>query len=257
MTTQDRLGEDAERTLSPTTPSHGFDAFFELDADELETLAGLPNALRRYGKNETIRSEGEPVQEIFILHEGWVTTGVASSDGGFQIIQVHLPGDMMGTPSVVLAKAAETLTAITPAVISKVPLARLGRLFAERPRLAAALFLASQQERIFLMDVITSVGRRSALQRVAAFLLHLFERWQSIDPATGSSLFMPLTQEHMGNALGLSAVHVNRMLHQLEERRMIARSSRQIVFLDVEGLRHLADLPQRLPSPPRWLGLPA
>lgn len=243
--------------LFPTLPSRRVDAFFELDEAEMEALAGSPAGPRRYAKNETIRGEGELVQDIFILHDGWVTTGAPSSEGGFQIFKIHLPGDLMGMPSIVFAKAAETLTAITPSTVSRVPLARLGRVFTEAPRLAAALLLASQQEQIFLMDVVTTVGRRSALQRVAALLLHLLDRWQQIDPDTGMTLFMPLTQEHMGNAVGLSAVHVNRMLHQLADRRLIARSSRQILFLDIDGLRHLADLPQRVASPPRWFGPPA
>ena len=104
-------------------------------------------------------------------------------------------------------------------------------------------------------DRLLSVGRQTALERVAHFLLELFYRVRLRDPEPlGSSINMPLTQEHIGDALGLTAVHVNRMLRELRERDLVRVASQTLTVVNPDGLAEIAgfddDMMERLLGDP-------
>ncbi|USI74846.1 Crp/Fnr family transcriptional regulator [Sphingomonas morindae] len=229
-------------------------AFLDLSPSEratLDAMAGPPTPLP---KRAVIRAEGDAVDTIFFLLEGWVTSSLSLPNGDRQIVKLHLPGDMLGTPSMVLAQAAETLTAITPVRLCRMSLSDYGQLFVRAPRLAAVLFLCAQQERITLMDRITSLSRTSAAQRLAALLLHIDERLRLGEPGRAPMLDLPLTQEQIGDMTGLTAVHVNRTFRELELMGLITRRGRQVGLADLERLRQFAALPPRVwVRDPSWL----
>lgn len=231
---------------------HRFCEFIELTADEREGLALLHGPVMRVERGQVIRRSGESVHEVFFLIDGWVISSLDLPEGERQIVKVHLPGDMLGSPSMTLEAAAETLTAITPVVVSRVSLSAIGRLFTTAPRLAAALFMSVQQERVILMDRIASLGRSTASQRLAAFLLHMYDRMRVRDPAQGLTLSMPLTQENIGDITGLTAVHVNRTLRQFDEDGLVLCRRQSFTILDLPKLRKLSALPER-----QWARRPA
>jgi CRP-like cAMP-binding protein len=121
-----------------------------------------------------------------------------------------------------------------------------GGLFASSPRFAAAMFLSAQRERVALMDRLAAVGRTAAIARVAALLLDLDERLRAAGLANGDGFDLPVTQEHIGDHVGLTAVHVNRVFRQMVDAGLIARDRQRIVLLDTARLKGMSARQQRV-----------
>ena len=235
-------------------PLHRLNEFIGLNPADDEAFRRLATERRRFRRHEVIRAHGDPAKEIFFLVEGWVACCVHSATGGEQIVKVHLPGDMLGSPSLALSRAAESLVALTRVTVDVIPSDRLGKLFVQAPRLSAAMFLSAQQERIWLMDRLMSIGRTNAVQRLAGFLYSIHQRLCVIDPGSSTKFELPLSQRELANVLGITTVHTNRTLAQLEKTALVSRLARWIIIEDVGGLRRLSCLPDReFQRMPPWL----
>jgi CRP-like cAMP-binding protein len=223
-----------------------------LTAREAELIEGLAVERVRLRRHDVIRAQGDPVRDVYFLSEGWVGCCVDVAAGGRQMVKVHLPGDVLGTPSLTLSSAAETLIALTRATVDVIPVQAFSRLFMDHPRIAAAMYLNAQKERVFLMDRLTSVARTSAAQRLAAFLLNVYDRLTLVG-LEEPSFDLPLSQDQLADVLGITAVHANRTLFQLQESGLIARTGRSISLLDVPALRSFGAMPQRrFERSPEW-----
>lgn len=240
-------------------PLHRFEEFLQLtdaDAQAVRALGEPPVDLPRHA---VLRREGEAPRHIHILLGGWVASSVLLPGGERQIVKFHLPGDLLGTPSICLAQAADTLTALTPVTVSRVSLSAFGALFATSPRFAAAMFLSAQRERVALMDRLAAIGRTAAIARVAALLLDIEERLRAAGLTDGDGFDLPVTQEQIGDHVGLTAVHVNRVFRQMVEGGLIVRDRQRIVLQDVARLKGMSARQQRVMARDNgWmLGAPA
>lgn len=226
-------------------PWHRFTEFVPLDGAELDTVHALATGTRHFRRHDIIREQGEPAREIYLLTHGWVGSCIDVANGSRQMTKVHLPGDLLGTPSMVLSTAADTLLALTNATVEIVPMTAFARLFMSSPRFAAAMFLSAQKERVMLIDRLTSVARTSAMQRLAAFLLHAYDRLRIVQDLEEPRFELPLSQEELADVLGITAVHANRTFAQLDATGLLHRRLRWIHILDVPGLRNLGAVPER------------
>jgi CRP/FNR family transcriptional regulator len=100
-------------------------------------------------------------------------------------------------------------------------------------------WLGSREEQILDQNLL-SVGRRTAVERTAFLLLHLYERAKAVGLAPADSFSPPLTQQHLADALGLSIVHTNKTLKRLSDRKIIRWKNRELEILDVKALRQIA-----------------
>ena len=179
---------------------------------------------------------------------------MAFADGRRQLIKAHLPGDLLGLPSMALRQAADSIVALTPAVIASIPRDAIGRLFVRNPRLAALLFLISQEERVALMDRIASIGSTDAINRLAALLLQVHGRVIRAHPETGSSFPFPLSQMDVADMTGVTTVHLNRTIQRLRAQGAVTWIRQQVTINDFDVLARLAELPARaLDRQPDWL----
>lgn len=237
-------------------PFHRLHEFASLTAHDRVVASKWAETRRRVARNETIRREGDPVGGVFFLMSGWVGSSVMLRDGRRQIAKVHLPGDMMGFPSLALAAAGETLEAITDVALCVVPNAAIGRLFSDSPRLAASLFLSTQYERVALMQELSWVGAASALERLAAFLIDLHQRLNAAGLVENGRFEFPLTQQYLGDLLGLTSVHVNRTLKRLDDSACVERGRGWIAIRNLGALQALApNLPPKFGGEAAWLRL--
>jgi CRP/FNR family transcriptional regulator, anaerobic regulatory protein len=238
-------------------PIHRWQAFANLTADEAQALHTLGDVEETYSAGGTIRLEGEDASGFYLHLHGWVTSSVSLPNGARLIQKVHLPGDVLGATSMVLSRAADTLTAVTEVRLSFVPFQRLREIYMRLPRLAALITCAAQMERLSLMDALVVKGRASAKQQLAALFLDLHARLTPIGAVKDDGFDMPLTQEHIGDLTGLTSVHVNRVVRELREQGLIARGGKRLRILDIGALRTLAPLAPRRPLfEPAWLPSP-
>jgi len=211
---------------------------------EVAALAALQAAPRPVARNSEIIRAGRNYDGVFVLIEGAAIRYRVLRDGRRQILNVVLPGDFIGFPACFFEAALYTVTALSDAIVSWIPFANLFALFHHHPRLGATLFCSFSCEAAMYAEHLIDVGRRSARERVAHFLLELLTRLQAIGLADERSYRMPLTQELIGDALGLSVPHVNRTLRRLREDGLVRIDGPNVVINDIEGLAALADFEQ-------------
>jgi len=212
-----------------------------LTPDEIAILDDLQSATRVIRRNREIITEGRKYDTLFILIEGVSIRCRILHDGRRQILNIAFPGDFIGFPSAFSERALYSITALSDCVLAPVPFLRLLGLFDRQPRLAAAVFWSFACEAAMYAEHLIDVGRRSALERVAHFLLELLTRLQVIGLADECSFRMPLTQELIADALGLSVPHVNRTLRQLRDDELVSIEEHIVIIKDVEALSALAD----------------
>jgi CRP-like cAMP-binding protein len=209
--------------------------------EETAALSALQSSTRVVALNREIITAGRKYDGVFVLIDGAAIRYRVLRDGRRQVLNIVLPGDFIGFPASFFETALYSITALDDAIVSWVPFASLFGLFHDHPRLAATLFCSFACETAMYAEHLIDVGRRSALERVAHFLLELLTRLQAIGFADERSYRMPLTQELIGDALGLSVPHVNRTLRKLREAGLVGIDGRMVVINDVEALAALAD----------------
>jgi len=196
-------------------------AFVQLSERELDHLAGLESSRIRVARGRELVHEGEPGQVAHIIHVGWACSFKLLPDGGRQIIAFPIPGDCVGLRSMLLRTSDHSFSALTDATVSRISAASMREVFTEYPRLGAAILWATSRDEAMVVEHLVSIGRRSAVERMAHFFLELYDRLRLVGLASGDQFSCPLSQAVLADALGLSAIHVNRVLRQLRERRLL------------------------------------
>lgn len=215
-------------------------SFLRLSSPELQCLSRLQSAPRSVPRQTELVHEGQTGHRAFILQEGWACSYKLLPGGGRQIITFLLPGDFMGLRSVLLRTADHSFATYTRAVVSEVPAGTMMQIFHDLPKLGAAILWAASRDEAIAVEHLVNIGRRSAIERMAHFFLELGDRLQLVGLASPAGFECPLNQQVLADALGLSAIHVNRVLRQLREQGLITLRARQVVIHDPAALRRLA-----------------
>ena len=180
------------------------------------------------------------IQQSFVV-SGWIGRQRMLADGRRQIISTVLPGELVGLyPNPLVAMATVSLTNARVADLR--PLSEAVALAPERHRkLRGALDVAERIEEAQLAEQVLRLGRRSALERVSHWLLDVQSRLAAAGLGEGDRFAMPLTQETLGDVLGLSLVHVNRIVQQLRRERLVDVRSGYATILEPERLRMMTE----------------
>jgi CRP/FNR family transcriptional regulator, anaerobic regulatory protein len=190
----------------------------EAELSELEMVREPP---RRIAPGCDLFSQGEPCDEVFNILDGWAFLYELLEDGRRQIVNFALPGDFVGFRT---RGGASTFgaQAIIPVDLCVIPRRRLLTFAHEHPPLALRLISMLSSDEQLAYERLTSIGRKTALERMAALLLELFYRLRRRAPLVpGELLKIPLTQTLIADATGLTPIHTNRMLRELRQRRVI------------------------------------
>lgn len=178
---------------------------------------------------------------IYVNHNGWLARYKILHKGTRQILDFILPGQIFGLPACLFPRAPYSVLAITEATVTAIPFDMVDNIFARDPALAKTLLWSTVQEAAILGEHLTDTGRRSAYERVSHLLLELLVRVNRNHRGGEMTLSIPLTQELIGDALGLTAVHVNRTLRALRQDKLIAVDGKSITIVDFEALSLLSD----------------
>jgi CRP-like cAMP-binding protein len=225
----------------------------QLGACETECLVQLQSNPLHVKSGTELMHEGQTGHKAFIMHSGWARCYKHLSEGGRQIISFPLPGDVVGLGSILSPTSDQSCSVLTDAVVSSVDAKNMAGLFDKLPRLAAAILWSASRDGAKIIDHLVDVGRRSAVERVAHFLLELGERLQLVGLASETEYECPLTQYDLADALGLSPIHVNRVLRRLREQELLTMKSRRVIVHNRARLNKLAgydsgDFDQAVPS---------
>ena len=216
-------------------------SFVRLTNAELTALDELHNRRRRYVAARDVIFEGQRDQSAYVLADGWVASYKLLPDGTRQIVDFQIPGDFLGLRSVLLRTSDHNVEPVTRIEASEIPKADLLGAFNQTPRLATAVLWAASRDEAMVVEHLINLGRRSGEERMAHFLLELGTRLKLVGMADRTGFDCPLTQYHLADALGLSAVHVNRVLRQLRDQGLVTFRKGRVSFDDFDGLVTLAE----------------
>jgi CRP-like cAMP-binding protein len=191
-------------------------------------------------RDAPVYAEGAESPHLYTVLSGWLYRYKTLDDGRRQILGFAMPGDFLGLQSSVLAEMHHSIETLTPVRLCVFARDRLWAVFREHPELAFSLtWLAARSERI-LDEQLLSIGARTASERVAFVLLSLYKRGQQLGLSGNGALPLPITQQHLAEALGLSLVHTNRTLKRLTERKLLTWSQGHLSILDEDALGEIA-----------------
>lgn len=190
----------------------------------LGELASARSSCRSFTPCDPVYAQGDRVGDAFVVLSGWLQLYQVLEDGRRQIQRFLMPGDLFGAVSASQQDIDHSAEALTQASICVLPTTRLTSLRQRHPTLGNRLLEAVEQTAHEAMDMVTNIGRRSATERVARLLQHCLDEMRRRDlvapDARGAQL--PLTQVTIGDALGLTSIHVNRVLRSLREMQVLS-----------------------------------
>ncbi len=216
-------------------------AFVALSETELAVLERLHLRRKTFSVGRDLVHQGQSEQAAYILASGWVVSYKIQADGSRQIVDFQIPGDFLGLRSVLLHTSDHGVEPIVDIEAAEVLVSDLLQAFAETPRLATAVLWAVSRDEAMVVEHLVGLGRRDADARMAHFLLELGVRLSLVGMGSREGYACPLTQYHLADALGLSAIHVNRVLRKLREAGLVTFQFGRVTFDDYEGLVALAD----------------
>ncbi len=216
-------------------------AFVALSDEDLAMLDRLHQRRRTFIAGVDLVHQGQADQTAYILAKGWVCSYKMLPNGNRQIIDFQIPGDFLGLRSVLFRTADHNIEPVTKVEASLVVVTDLLEAFANTPRLATAVLWAASRDEAMVVEHLVGIGRRNALERTAHYLLEFGARLKLVGLGTKEGYACPLSQYMLADALGLSAVHVNRVLRQLREMELLTFQKGHVAFDDFDRLVEFAD----------------
>ena len=208
-----------------------------LDQADKDALAALPVRTERVARGTELVGEGQRPEQCCLLVEGYACRSKNGADGARQIVSFHIRGDILDIQHLLLPRADHDVQTITDAVVGWIPRTDLIKLSWTRPNVGKALWQDSLIDASIFREWVLNVGRRDAKTRVAHMLCEFVARCDAAGLGEGGYFQLPMTQEQIADATGLTAVHVNRMLRLLEEDGAMLRRGRDLQVVDAGRLR--------------------
>jgi CRP-like cAMP-binding protein len=206
-----------------------------------EALAGLPYTMQRVGAGHHLVREGSTPTDCCLLVEGFACRYKLEAAGGRQIVSFHIRGDILDLQHLLLSTADHHVLTITEATIAWTPKSAIREVARECPTVAEALWKDTLIDASIFREWVLNVGRRDAKSRVAHMLCEFIVRGQAMGLDFADRFTLPMTQEQIADATGLTSVHVNRTLRMLREQGLIEYRGRQIKIADWASMQRVAD----------------
>jgi CRP-like cAMP-binding protein len=207
--------------------------YYRMPARDGRRLDGVQHRGARIDAEEDILSRGARNESFIVIEDGWSYRYRVTRKDKRQILNFLVPGDIVNPDSVAVSRTDHGIRSLTSLTYRVVERDHMGSLLRDCPSIVAALWWSNAQEKGMLQAQIVRLGRQSAIQRIGNLLLELHRRLslvQELDHET-MSFVLPLTQKDLADALGLSSVHVSRVLSELRRRRLLRRNANSVEIL--------------------------
>jgi CRP-like cAMP-binding protein len=211
-----------------------------LSVDDVRLLEAACSQPREIAARQDLIREGDKPGPIFVILQGWACRYKILPEGTRQITAFLMPGDSCDMHASVLDIMEHTISTLTPARVCMIPRKTIEDLILTRPTLTRAFWWTQLVDEDTLRAWIVSMGRRGSLERVAHLMCELYVRARNIGLTDGDRFELPLTQVVLGDALGLTAVHVNRVLRKLRLSGVMELTSGSLIIADIAKLAAVA-----------------
>ena len=216
--------------------------FAPLSDQDVGVIEAMCQREERFRAGANIVIEGETPRSAFVVTRGMACRYRLMPDGRRQILTILIPGDFFDLHGFLLKAMDHSIATIGPTRIAAIGRETVMDIVLNHPRISAALWWSAMQEAAMLRERIVALGRRSARGRLAYFLCELVWRQRAISRAENHSIRLPFTQADLADTLGLTSVHVNRVLQGFRRDNLITLERGRLTLHNVEGLQAISGL---------------
>jgi CRP-like cAMP-binding protein len=212
-----------------------------LEEGDIEAIRSLPIVIRRMESGLAVVHDGDRPTGSCLIVGGFCARAKSTATGQRQILSIHIPGEIPDLQSLYLHVMDHDLITLVPSVLGFVTHVALRGLIRAKPNVAELLWRDTLIDAAIFREWIVNVGQRPAPNRLAHLLVELRERLAVIGKVERSAFDMPLTQEQLGEAMGITAVHANRIIKQLRDENVVDIVRGRVTIRDENKLQELAD----------------
>ncbi|QLQ03841.1 MAG: Crp/Fnr family transcriptional regulator [Thiobacillus sp.] len=216
-------------------------AFSATSAEEIEFIQSIRQRQMQVRAGHGIMREGDASSTLYTLLSGWAFRYRTLNDGRRQIFNFLLPGDFIGLQHQLGQASPHGVEALTDATLCAFPNERLWDIYRSHPGLGFDITWLCAHEELIVDENLLSVGRRSATERIAMLLIHLYKRAESVGLGGPDGVPFPLIQQHIADALGLSLVHTNKTLKRLQAMGLYTLGNGRLKLTHPAAMARLAD----------------
>jgi CRP-like cAMP-binding protein len=189
--------------------------YADLTAADIGALEQATAHPRKLSPKQDLIREGDRPGPVFVMLDGWAFRYKILPSGTRQVMAFLMPGDCCDLHIGLLAEMDHSIQTVSPARVATIPRSEMDRLMSEHAAIARAMYVAQLADEGVLRSWIVSMGRRSSIERVAHLMCELYLRAHAIEPNDSSIIALPLSQIVLADALGVTPVHINRVLKEL------------------------------------------
>jgi len=224
---------------------HRLETRARLGEADRDALLGMPCSVRTLPAGAYLVRDGDIPENCGVLLSGFAYRHKITGEGARQIISIHMPTEFIDLQNAFLAVSDHNVQMLTAAEIVLIPRGAIRDLALSHPAIGRALWIDSLIEAAMFREWVVNVGRRDSRTRISHLLCEFSLRLESHGLASEHRYELPMTQEQLADAVGLTPVHVNRVLKLLEQEGLISRDKRAIVIEDWQRMREAGDFNER------------
>lgn len=217
-----------------------FESYAALDENSQQLLLSLEEGPEKWPKNTILWQQGDRSDSFYTLSKGWACSFRDLEDGTRQILDVYVPGDIVGLREFSFRKRITSVVMLSDAELCAFPRHHLDHIFSSSLVLCSVMFMITSRDQAILLERLVNLGRRSAREKLAHFLVELSYRLLRTNAFVENHLSLPLSQSVLADALGLSAVHVSRTFQEFRQEGLLDTGNSHLELLDIKGLESVA-----------------
>ncbi|WP_114417058.1 Crp/Fnr family transcriptional regulator [Marinospirillum perlucidum] len=217
-----------------------FQSYTNIDDKDQQLLLSLEKGPQEWSKNAILWQQGDKSDSFFTLNKGWACSFRDMEDGSRQVLDVFVPGDIIGLREFAFQTRITSVVLLTDAVLCSFPRQHLDSIFASSLTLCNLMFMIIARDQAILLERLVNLGRRTAREKLAHFLVELAHRLGRTNALVEKHLSLPLTQNILADALGLTSVHINRTLQDFRQEGLLNTGNCHLELLNIKGLAEVA-----------------
>ncbi|CAA6804255.1 MAG: Transcriptional regulator, Crp/Fnr family [uncultured Thiotrichaceae bacterium] len=219
--------------------------YIELSPDDESLLMELEKDEVSFRSRRRLNLSNYPTH-LFIVKSGWLYSYTDLDEKRRQVLRIHYPGDVVGLTEIAMQEPFSEMRTVSDVVLCPFPKSRMDEIFIQSPRLTALIFSLGMLDQVVLLDRLKMMNRAHAANRVAHFFLEIKARLKVHTADPGNATFdMPLTQEVIGDAIGLTNVSISNAIRRLEADNLLSSERKTVTIHDEEKLKAMVDFQDR------------
>lgn len=221
------------------------ESHFPLTAEDRSLILGLPYKPRKLEAQSYVLREGDRPDRCAVLLSGYAFRHKLTGSGSRQILSIHIPGEALDFQNMFLDEADHNVQTLTRAEVAEIPRRAIEQLAAMQPNVAKAILIDTLVEASIFREWVLNIGRRDSRSRIAHLLCEFAFRLTAQGLKPDGQIELPMTQEQLADATGLTAVHVNRVLKTLQSEGLLQLDRRAMRFPNWQRMRDVGDFNPR------------